>query len=1211
MFREVISQDPSFEMQKNSFNYRYLESPFLSLLDVKEGGYGRLKQVVTNLFSRQTTLENKAWRSLERENPWLYSQMRDKVDIRLFADFLQGVSSEEKSIGKDYFVEFQKIRDEAKGWFQENQNANREEKDNYLEKYRHKIYAIARLALNHKRKKRHYDTQIIAGLMMDDGFDVEIPTGEGKTIIVTLPAIMASLEGKGVTIATANEYLAKRDMKEMGPLYSALGLKVAFVGVTECAIYSPNPPLYYRKCTRKEAYEADITYGKMTQFAFDLEADKKVMHPQERVRRYDDHGELIIPALYKDEFDSTEIDESNRALIRNGAVDENGYPIEEVSYVSEELENGKEKGWILVADAIAKQMRPATIIHEDWPDKGKIDDTSGDFYLDEKNNYLGLIITDRGWDKVMKILNLETKKYKHYKIFGKIIREQFGRDSFFEDWEKRNFALGKTGESDAENIVSLREKEPDDASYKIYDSFNLFMKRFLNAMKAEYVFQENKHYFVDPKTKQIVLIDQTTKRASPLNRISEGIHQALEAKHNLPIRVESQIISSTTIANYDAMHDKKAGMTGVVPENLDDALRADNRVVMRMPRRIWVDYLMGTRNGQQVSKEEQLVMIERSHPNTPGIIERFYLPRNKALELQNMQDKENFDWSCAHFERTEYPPQLFFDDEARRNAIVDEIYKMHTKGRPVIVFANSVYEVLKIEEVLLEREKDKPVDKKIVPRTLTALPSHANQEEYIVALSGSFVMGGVTIATTMAGRGTDYKLGVHDLEKAIQEKALEESIRLFDSLLLSSQQFLENSFIALEFQLMKMRGISGKKPEEPIIGAEITELNQQFTIALKFFLEDRKDNGLPIPFGITFGVNSLINFYAFHRNANIFKAEEYVFSHGGMATRLRNDVIINMDLAIKGQNCNKEYLNMFFAKSGYLTDGKVVIQDFATKLKREIDKKMRSLLLITGDGPIPSNLDEEEKQIIQNGGMHVIICNDLDEAVVADLKRIIGQEKGRVRNGVPGSVREFNAVTNLLNIVREDSYYKRYTLDLIKRAKNLSLEDLQEVLPEFLKLVEREQNIRSKLASESRKKLKEYNKILAMPLKVLYSMRNFVMSCSDDELITFRSNLSYSLFVARSKGKKYLVLPEMKIENIEDRINGINGQDLYFRYRKDINREIDAEVIFMLEAYENISDLSATQKEPKDYIKKELNDVFQKRLIDLSSKIANVLWVNS
>jgi preprotein translocase subunit SecA len=458
-------------------------------------------------------------------------------------------------------------------------------------------FAVVREAGVRTLGMRHFDVQMIGGIVLHSGKIAEMRTGEGKTLVATLPAYLNALAGKGVQLVTVNDYLARRDANWMRPLYEFLGMTVGIV------VPNQDPQ------EKRAAYQADITYGTNNEFGFDYLRDNMAFRLQDKYQRH-------LSFAIVDEVDSILIDEARTPLIISGAVQNSSKRYMEINAFVPLLKKGDKKP--------EKSQLERQVEGYERPDC--------DFYVDEKMRQIEL--TDPGHEKVEELLV--------------------------------NRGLLKAGES-------------------LYAATNLTLLHQLQAaLKAHYLFHKEVEYIVQEQ--QVVLIDEHTGRTMPGRRLSEGLHQAIEAKEGVPIQNESQTLASTTFQNFFRLYDKLSGMTGT----------ADTEAY----------------EFHQIYGLDVVV-----------------IPTNKPMIRIDDNDL------------------VFLSTQEKFEAILKDIKDFRDKGAPVLVGTASI-ETSEVLSKFLQKEK--------IKHNVLNAKYHA-QEAEIIAEAGR--PGTVTIATNMAGRGTDIVLG--------------------------------------------------------------------------------------------------------------------------------------------------------------------------------------------------------------------------------------------------------------------------------------------------------------------------------------------------------------------------------------------------------------------------------------------------------------------
>lgn len=527
----------------------------------------------------------------------------------------------------------------------------------------------------------HYDVQLIGGAVLHSGKIAEMATGEGKTLVSTLPAYLNALAGQGVHIVTVNDYLARRDQEWNGPIFQWLGLTV------DC-IDKHQPNSYQRR----QAYLADITYGTNNEFGFDYLRDNMVHTASEMVQRK--HHFAMV-----DEVDSVLIDDARTPLIISGPVekgDDQQYHIHKprVQQLFQEQER-----------IVRNSLNEAKHLIE----KGEDDPKTGGLYL--YRAYKGL----PKYSPLIKYLSEPGIKVKMQKAENFYLQEQeknmhiVDSELLFKIDEKQNSvdltekgltAITKSGEdpeffvlpdisvtlADVEKSnVSTEEKlKQKEAILNDYSQKADRIHSVQQLLKAYALFEKDDEYVIIDGA--IKIVDEQTGRIMEGRRYSDGLHQALEAKENVKIEAATQTYATITLQNYFRMYHKLAGMTGTAETEAGE---------------LWDIYKL------------DVVTIPT---NVPVI-------RDDKQDLVYKTKREKY------------------------KAVIDEIETLRNAGRPVLVGTTSV-EISELLSRMLQQKK--------IPHNVLNAKQHA-REAQVVAEAG--LPGAVTIATNMAGRGTDIKLG--------------------------------------------------------------------------------------------------------------------------------------------------------------------------------------------------------------------------------------------------------------------------------------------------------------------------------------------------------------------------------------------------------------------------------------------------------------------
>ena len=458
-----------------------------------------------------------------------------------------------------------------------------------LDAVMNEAFAVVREGAKRSLGQRHYDVQMVGGMVLHKGGISEMRTGEGKTLVATLPVYLNALSGKGVHLITVNDYLASRDAEWMGRIYRFLGLTVGVIvnGLSQAE--------------RQKAYGSDITYGTNNEFGFDYLRDNLTYDVADMVQR--PHHFAIV-----DEVDSILIDEARTPLIISG-------PTEDRS----------------------------------------------DFY--------------RIIDALVKTMVLDPATFEHDEKQKQALLTEFGSETIEETLEKAGHLA--------------------DGSAGLYDAANISVVHHVNqALRANVLYQCDRDYIV--RDGEVMLIDEFTGRMMHGRRLSEGLHQAIEAKEGAVIQPENQTLASVTIQNYFRLYEKLSGMTGTA-------------------------------------------MTEAQEFHDIYKMEVTEIPTNRPVMRRDDDD------------------EVYRTAAEKNRSIIVQIEDCHRRGQPVLVGTVSIEKSEQLAEMLSQHKWE------LDGKALTGIPHNVlnaryhEQEAFIVAEAG--VPGAVTIATNMAGRGTDIQLG--------------------------------------------------------------------------------------------------------------------------------------------------------------------------------------------------------------------------------------------------------------------------------------------------------------------------------------------------------------------------------------------------------------------------------------------------------------------
>ena len=487
------------------------------------------------------------------------------AEINLIEEDIKNFSDEELR-GKT--AEFRQMIDKAKDYRQ---------REDILEEILPEAFAVVREAGIRVLGMRHYDVQLLGGIVLHKGQIAEMKTGEGKTLVCTLPAYLNGLTGKGVHVVTVNDYLARRDAEWMGQVHRFLGLSVGLIQG------GMNPT------ERRKNYGCDITYTTNSELGFDYLRDNMAVSMEEVVQRPFNY--CLI-----DEVDSVLIDEARTPLIISGQVERPTEKYQQASQIAEMLVPQEEE------------------------------EGEGDYEVDEKAR--NILMTDEGFAR-------------------------------------------------AEQLLGVTD---------LYDPENPWAHYVSNALKAKELFVKDVNYMI--RNDEVVIVDEFTGRVMPGRRWSDGLHQAIEAKENVPIQKETQTLASITYQNFFLLYPKLAGMTGTAKTEETEFEKVYNLEVTIIPT--------------------------------------------------NRQSR-----------RYDLPDSVYRKEVGKWQAVAEDCAEMHETGRPVLVGTTSVEKSEVLSQLLSQKE--------IPHNILNARPENVERESEIVAQAGR--KGTVTIATNMAGRGTDIILG--------------------------------------------------------------------------------------------------------------------------------------------------------------------------------------------------------------------------------------------------------------------------------------------------------------------------------------------------------------------------------------------------------------------------------------------------------------------
>jgi len=519
-----------------------------------------------------------------------------------------------------------------------------------------------------------FDVQLIGGMVLHEGKVAEMRTGEGKTLVATMPLYLNALAKQGAHLVTVNDYLALRDREWMGPVYESLGLTVG------CIQQGMEP------AERKPHYNADVTYGTNNEFGFDYLRDNMVGRWQDKVQR--GHNYAIV-----DEVDIILVDEARTPLIISGPVE------------------AEDKGFDRLTPQVRRVFGQQSLLANRLAAEGlKFLDAD-----DEAEAGVRLLTVRRGAPKNKKLLEAEQRQ--GVKSLIERTELSFIRDKRFPEIdEKLYFVIDEKDHSVALTEMGRKELAPGDPEafvlpdlgeelarvdhytsvtpqeklkareevYQRYARKSELLHSFHALLKAFSLFEKDVDYVVQEG--KVIIVDEFTGRLMPGRRYSDGLHSALEAKENVRVQGDTQTFATITLQNYFRMYAKLAGMSGTAVTIAGELFAVYKRDVVAIPT------------------------------NEP----------------------------CR---RIDYPDIVYKTRDQKHHAVVDEIATWHERGRPILVGTTSV-DVSQVISDMLRRRK--------INHVVLNAKFHQHESEIIKDAGQA---GAVTIATNMAGRGTDIKLG--------------------------------------------------------------------------------------------------------------------------------------------------------------------------------------------------------------------------------------------------------------------------------------------------------------------------------------------------------------------------------------------------------------------------------------------------------------------
>jgi preprotein translocase subunit SecA len=521
-----------------------------------------------------------------------------------------------------------------------------------------------------------YDVQLIGGMTLHEGKIAEMATGEGKTLVATMPLYLNALSGRGAHLVTVNDYLARRDSEWMGEIFKFLGLTVG------CIQNSMDP------AQRRVQYECDITYGTNNEFGFDYLRDNMAVRPEHRVQR---------PFAYAivDEVDSVLIDEARTPLIISGPVEHSDQAFDEMKPLVERLVRAQNT-WVNTKLSEAEALLP--------DDKQRSEAATLLLQVQraapKHKRFMKLVSEQPQLRKLITGMELEYLRDKRLHELDEELLYAIDEKARNVDLLEKGRAVLSPHDPDQFVVPDLAAQLSDlegredlsaedkvkerDAIYRAYAVKNERIHNIQALLKAYSLFERDVEYVVQDG--KVMIVDEFTGRLMPGRRYSDGLHQAIEAKEGVKVEGETQTLATITLQNFFRMYEKLAGMTGTAETEASE---------------FWEIYKL------DVS----------------------VIPTHRKVNRSDLDDV------------------VYRTKREKYNAVIDEIAECHTKGQPVLVGTISV----EVSELLSRMLKRRGIKHSVLNA------KYHQQEAEIVSQAGQ--NGAVTIATNMAGRGTDIKLG--------------------------------------------------------------------------------------------------------------------------------------------------------------------------------------------------------------------------------------------------------------------------------------------------------------------------------------------------------------------------------------------------------------------------------------------------------------------
>ncbi len=598
-------------------------------------------------------------------------------------------------------------------------------------------FALAREAARRKTGMRPFDVQIMGAIVLHHGRIAEMKTGEGKTLVATLPAYLNAISGKGVHIVTVNDYLARRDRNWMGPVYEMLGLNVGLVvqGLEQE--------------DRREAYQADILYATNNELGFDYLRDNMVLYKDQMVQR--GHHYAIV-----DEVDSILIDEARTPLIISSRVETR----EDYGRWKNEVEHLIRRQGKLIADLLNEARKDL--------DSGNEEEAGEKLLLarrgSPKNRKLMKMLKESGVEKLVERTKhrlMTEKRLPHleeelYYIIDETTRLADIKDKGYRELERVNpeltriLRLGKSSAEDDDRDAldeGYSEQEDEDIEFaEEIEEAGQHRHYFDQLIKAYSLFEKDVDYVVQDG--KVLIVDEFTGRLMPGRRYSDGLHQAIEAKEGVEVQAATRTVASITFQNYFRMYDKISGMTGTAVTEEEEFQKIYGMDVVAIPtnkpliREEWPDLIYKTEPAKFNAVVEAIKECrERGQPVLVGTISV-----ERSEMLSRMLKKEGVPHEVLN--AVNHSREAYIIAQAGRKGAVTISTNMAGRGTDIILGGNPedlVKEMLITEFGAdypeLDEEKQKRWDERQAKLMQEAMEETRQQKQEVISAGGLHVLG--------------------------------------------------------------------------------------------------------------------------------------------------------------------------------------------------------------------------------------------------------------------------------------------------------------------------------------------------------------------------------------------------------------------------------------------------------------------------------------